>query len=394
MSRKGTVWQDSRAKDAPAIRGAPWYFVVDIAAPGTPRRQVKRRGFPTRDKAQQALDEVLTSVRGGSYVEVTTVTVEAYMARWLDGLVAKGRRPTTIEGYQEKVRNHIAGTDIAAVPLQALTTADLNRHYAELSTTGRKRTPGGLSPRSVRYVHSILSKALNDAEREGLIRRNPATLASPPSTSAARAPEMTVWTPAELAAFLRHVADRHHGRAFHVAAMTGLRRGELCGLRWSDVALDTGVVTVRQTVTAPGYRVTVGPVKTSRSRRAIDVDAGTVSVLRAQRTAQLEERMLMGGGYTDQGFVFAMPDGRPWHPDTITQAFDRLVGTSGLPRIRLHDLRHTHASHALAAGVNAKVVSERLGHSSVSFTLDTYGHVLPGQQSAAAAAVAALVAGS
>jgi len=101
--------------------------------------------------------------------------------------------------------------------------------------------------------------------------------------------------------------------------------------------------------------------------------------------------MLMGAGYDDQDVLFAMPDGRPWNPEIISQAFVRLVEASGLPRVRLHDLRHTHASHLLAAGVNAKVVSERLGHASVSFTLDTYGHVMPGQQADAAAAAAALV---
>ena len=114
-------------------------------------------------------------------------------------------------------------------------------------------------------------------------------------------------------------------------------------------------------------------------------------MLRDHRTTQVATRLVMGPGYTDRGYLFAMPDGRHWHPDSIGQAFDRLVASGGLPRIRLHDLRHTHASHLLAAGVNVKVVSERLGHASASFTLDTYGHVLPGQQAEAAAAAAALI---
>ena len=280
--------------------------------------------------------------------------------------------------------------------------AVLDRLYSKLATSG-KRDGAGLSLRTVRYVHSIIGKALADAERKGLVNRNVARLASPPATSSTRAPEMTAWTPAELRAFLDSVADHHHGALYRLAAMTGLRRAEVCGLRWADVDLDGGVLRVRQTITSvqeptgadegPKTRRTlvVGDTKTARSRRTLDLDPGTIATLRSHRTAQLEQRMLMGGGWTDHGLVFAMPDGQPWNPDVLTRGFDRLVRASDLPRIRLHDLRHTHASHLLAAGVNVKVVSDRLGHASVAFTLDVYGHVLPGQQADAAARVAALV---
>ncbi len=390
MSR-GTVRQEGRRKGEPAVKGVPWYFVVDIAPPGGKRQQVRRRGFRTQAEAQEALEELVTSVRASAYVPPSAVTFGDYMIRWLDGLAAKGRRPTTVAGYREKVANHVLGSPLATLPLQGVTTADLNRHYSHLSTAGRKRGDGGLSARTVRYVHSVVSKALSDAEREGLVTKNPARLASPPSTSAAKAPEMAVWTPVELRTFLRFTAAHHHGRLLHLAAMTGLRRGELCGLRWADIDLDAGRLTVRQTVTAPAGRISVGPAKTARSRRSVDLDPGMVAVLRDQRTAQLEERLLVGPGYHDDGYAFAMPDGRPWHPDVISRAFDRLVTSSGLPRIHLHSLRHGHAAHLLAAGANVKVVSERLGHSSVSFTLDTYGHVLPGQQAEAASAVATLI---
>lgn len=167
-----------------------------------------------------------------------------------------------------------------------------------------------------------------------------------------------------------------------------------CGLRWADLDLDGERLTVRHTITTVDHKPVEGGVKTPRSRRAIDLDAGTVTALRTQRKAQLEQRMLMGSGYTDRGLVFAMPDGAAWNPDTIGQAFERAVDRSGLRRIVLHGLRHSHATHLLAAGVNPKVVSERLGHASVSFTLDTYGHVMPGQQADAAAAVAILVDGA
>lgn len=157
--------------------------------------------------------------------------------------------------------------------------------------------------------------------------------------------------------------------------------------------LDKASLAVRQSITAAGGRAVVGEVKTARSRRVVDLDPGAVTALRAHRKDQAENRLLMGAGYCDHRLVFANPTGEAWHPDSISGFFERAVKRSGLPSIRLHDLRHGHATHLLAAGQNPKIVSERLGHASVSFTLDTYGHVLPGQQADAAAAVAALVTG-
>jgi integrase len=243
----------------------------------------------------------------------------------------------------------------------------------------------------------VIGKALEDATRKGLIARNVARLATPPAASASKPPEMKAWTPSELQAFFSAIEDHHHHPPIRLAAMTGIRRGELCGLRWADVDLDAGRISVRQAMVTVKGQPLLSDVKTARSRRVIDLDPETVSVLRTWRRTQLEQRMLVGAGWPDTGFVFTMPTGESWHPDTISQAFDRLIervnraGAVVIPRIRLHDLRHTHATHLLAAGVNVKVVSERLGHASVAFTLDTYAHVIPGQQADAAAAVAALL---
>jgi integrase len=148
---------------------------------------------------------------------------------------------------------------------------------------------------------------------------------------------------------------------------------------------------VRRTITAVKGELIEGDVKTSRSRRVVDLDPATVAALKKYRAGQLEQRLLVGAGYRDHDLVFAMPDGTPLNPDAVGRAFTREVEKTKLPRIRFHDLRHSHATHLLAAGVNVKIVSERLGHATVAFTLDTYAHVMPGQQADAAAAVAALI---
>jgi integrase len=381
MASRGSVYR----------RGASWTAHVSWGS-GSGKRQVKKGGYRTRKEAQAALTELLGSIDAGTFVAPSRLTVGRYLEGWQAGLATAGRRPTTIDRYGRMIGAYVMPR-IGDVPLQQLSALDLDQLYAALATEGRHRGSGGLSLRTVRYVHSILSKALGDAERKGLVSRNVARLASPPKVSATRAPEQATWTPDELRAFLAQVEDHRHGPAMRVAAMTGLRRSELCGLRWSDVDLDAAMLTVRQSVQLVGGRIVIGDVKTTRSRRRLDLDAGTVAVLRSHRRAQAAERLLVGAGWRDHGLVFTAPDGGPLNPDTITQWFGRWVERSELPQIRLHDLRHTHATHLLAVGVGIKIVSERLGHASVAFTLDCYGHVLPGQQASAAAAAAALVEG-
>jgi integrase len=225
------------------------------------------------------------------------------------------------------------------------------------------------------------------------VTRNVARLASAPSltTARARAPEMTVWTPGELSRFLESIDGNRNAAMFRLLALTGMRRGELVALRWSDLDLARGTMTVKQASTVVDGVEVVSVPKTRRSRRIVDLDPETAEVLRRHRSHQREQHLALGVTATASDRVFTGDLGEPLRPNSIGQAFNRLVKASGLPRIRLHDLRHTHGSHLLLAGVNVKVVSERLGHASVSFTLDTYGHVMPGQQAEAAAAAAALL---
>lgn len=385
----------SRARSIKRDESGAWMFVVDLTPPGGTRKQVRRRGYRTKAEAQEGLDVVKGQAKAGTYVEPSRDRVGAYLLRWVDTLPAAGRKPSTVDSYRQYVTRYLVGTPVGDTALQSLGALQLDELFAAM--LGR-----GLSARTVRYLHAIVGKALGDAERKGLVVRNVTRLADPPTSKATRAPEHTIWTPVELRSFLDHVNGHRHDTVVWLAALTGLRRGELCGLRWTDIDLDVGTLRVRQAVsvtqpTVAGKRTTelhVGDAKTARSRRTVDLDAGTVTRLRDHRWAMLEERLKMGAGFTDAGFVFCRPDGSAWNPDTISQAFDRLVASSDLPRVRFHDLRHGHASHMLAAGVNPKVVSDRLGHASVSFTLDVYAHVMPGQQRDAADLVADLIFGA
>lgn len=387
MSRAGSIKKDAAT--------GKWGFVVDLSPPGaTKRRQARRRGFDTKKAALLELDLVKSAIRTGTYVEPTKLNLGDYLSTWVRSRTAAGLKPTTVHSYRQKIDTYVIGHDVAEIPVQGLTALDLDALYSELLEKGSEKGKGPLSARSVRYLHTIVKMALSDAVRKGLVVRNVAAQATPPSHTSARAPEFSAWSPGELRTFLASVAGHHHAPIFRVLGMAGLRRGEACGLRWTDVDIEGATFTVRHTImVVDGEARAGGTGKTARSRRTLDLDPATVAVLKAHRRAQREQRMLIGSGYRDDGYVFAQPDGRFWHPDVITRAFDTASRRAHVPQIRLHDLRHTHACHLLMANVNVKVVSERLGHSSVSFTLDTYGHVMPGQQKDAAAAVAALVDG-
>jgi len=357
---------------------------------GGRRRQVKR-SFRTKKEAQAALTELLAAHQSGTFVAPSRTLVREFVGPWLAALENQGRKPTTLNGYKKALDGYFLPR-LGDVALQDLRASDLDALYADLLRSGGRRGQG-LSMTTVHHLHAVVNKMLNDAERKGLVIRNVAKLANAPSLTTARSkgPEMRVWSPDELARFLTSIEGNRNETMFRVMAMTGVRRGEVVALRWSDVDLAAHRLTVNQAATVIDGAELVAAPKTRRSRRAIDLDPDTVALLQRHRARQREQFLMFGVSATASDRVFTNEAGEPIRPNSIGQAFRRLVEAAGLPVIRLHDLRHTHATHLLVAGVNVKVVSERLGHSSVSFTLDTYGHVMPGQQAEAAAAAAALL---
>jgi len=237
----------------------------------------------------------------------------------------------------------------------------------------------------------VLRKALADGERLELLVRNPAARAKPPTGERKETP---TWTSAEVTTFLAGVEDDPLYALWVLLATTGLRRGEALGLRWSDVDLERATLSVSQTITTVNNQIAVTPPKSDRSRRRIGLDRDTVRVLRDHQRDQERDRKLPGVAPGPGPLVFAEAEGVPIHPDTVTRRFKRLVRHSGLPPLRgPHDLRHTWASLALAAGVHPKVVSDRLGHSTIAITIDTYSHAIPSLDAEAASTVAAQLFG-
>lgn len=278
------------------------------------------------------------------------------------------------------------------MPVQHLTRRRIKDLCNALRQDGRsKGTPGGLSPKSVHNIHLTFHRALEDAIDDGLLRSNPATRAHRIGTVRK---EMRWWTPDELHAFLAAVATEPSFPLWRLAASTGMRRGELLGLQWSDVDLEHGLVSVQRQLIRNGDLLAFGPPKTWAGRRTIYVDRATLEVLRTHQLRQIRDKLAGGPAYRQHpNLVFCRADGSPHDPDVTSHQFARLVLHAGLRRIRLHDLRHTHASIALQAGVHPKVLQERLGHSNVKVTLDTYSHVMPTMHADAAARIAAIVDG-
>jgi integrase len=307
----------------------------------------------------------------GSVVTRSTISVKDYLADWL--ATAKSKlRPSTLHSYAMAVDR--INAHLGPYRLQALTPLQIERFYTEqLRSGGREGQP--LAAKTVRNTHVVLRKALADAERLGLVPRNAAAAARPP---APERHDLVTWSSEDLRTFLAAIEDERLAMGYRLLAATGIRRGEVLGLRWRDVDFDLGQLAISHTITTAGHGLFMGPPKTPRSRRNVYVDQRTLAALREHRKQQRQRRLTAGPAW-DASLDLVVCDelGHPIHPDSFSRDFNRLVRNLDVPRIRFHDLRNTHATLALKAGVHPKVVSERLGHATVGVTLDLYSHVMP-----------------
>jgi integrase len=366
-------------------KGNRWYAVIYEGIDDAGKQ--KRRwitGGARRADAERVLADLIRKKHEGEPLVAHKGTLGQYLTeRWLP--VQESRlRHSTHDSYRRNIDLHVLPA-LGQRQLAKLSPADLDLFYADLLTKGRRGKGSdkkGLAPKTVRNVHVMLNKALSDAQRKGLVVRNVAELADPPKLSAQRREEVRAWDADQLWTFLDAMAIQRFFPAFHLSAHTGMRRGEILGLRWGDVDLELGRVSVRQALVSVAYEVHVSDVKTGNGRRTIDIEEDAIAVLDSWRALRTEERGGKAPAKTD--LVFSRPDGSWLHPDLFSQIFDRVVAKLDVPEITLHDLRHTHATILLMNGVPVKVVSERLGHASPAFTMSVYQHVLPGMQAEAA----------
>ncbi len=324
-----------------------------------------------KEKLKQAIGEAQTLdiTKAGKY------TVGEWMEVWFQDYAKIKVRPSSHQTYQGYIQNHI-GPNIGDIPLEKLTSLDLQKFYKKLLAQGRvdrveaKGQPKGLSAKTVRNIHQILSSALKLAQEQRLILSNPAEGCALPRVEHQ---EMKTLTTVQLASFFREARESGVFELYYLELATGLRRGELLGLKWEDVDLDRGDLRVRRQVSRINGEVVEAPLKTKNAYRILPLAEDTVSVLK-------EQRRKVG----NSPWVFPSPNGGPISPDSVLHMLHRVLKRAGLPKVRFHDLRHTFATLALQNGVDVKTVSGMLGHFSAGFTLDTYAHITSAAQRQAA----------
>jgi integrase/predicted RNA-binding Zn-ribbon protein involved in translation (DUF1610 family) len=353
------------------------------------RRRQTKGGFTTRKACQAAMSKALVAVAQASFVPASRLTLREFLLdEWLP-TVQGTLRPTTYERYRGLCEVDIIPR-LGSVQLQKLSASQMNSLYAYLLKEGRVRGSGGLSRASVFYVHAVLHRACRDAVRWGRLTANPAACADPPKASAEHS-EQAVWNAEQLQAFLVSVADDRLFALWRLLAMTGMRRGEALGLRWEDLDMEQGLVSIRRALVPVNGVAQISEPKTPRSRRTIALDPETLKALQNHAARQADKRSASGEAWLESGYVFVRDNGQELQPWVVSRAFRQYARAACLPQIRLHDLRHTYATLALATGINPRIVSGRLGHASVALTLDVYSHVLPQQDREAAEAIAGLL---
>ena len=431
---KGTVYQ----------RGKTWTYRFR-----SPERDpstgdypwISKGGFVTKKEAWTACREAMREADRGRVVRPSTRTVAQFLAEWFTA-IEPSIDATTWQNWKDYAQAYVIPR-IGGQRLQNLDEPQLLKLYGKLLAEGRvkrdrnsemyaywsdrvakgenptarevsdackttihaaraavrryrsgvipKQMTGGLAPKTVRNIHAMIHRALVDAVAWRYIAYNPASNIKPPKRPRKR---RMVWRPDQIQAFLMSVQRDRFAALFLLELTTGIRRGQICGLKWSAVDLDAGEITVHDSrVVVAGHARDKAGGKTENADQTISIDRATVAALRRWRERQDGEREFFGADYHPGDYVFTFEDGRPPHPDTIRQRFDRLAAAAGLSRITFHDLRHSYATGALKAGVSPKILSERIGHADVGFFLQTYAHVITNDDREAAEQAASFLIG-
>lgn len=356
------------------IKRNGWYSIVlNLGCDPTNGKRTRKweSGFRTKREAEKRLAELIHQIESGINVQLSRDDFGGFLTEWLESYVATRVRARTLEGYRQRSKHII--DSLGRIRLADLRPNHLANYYNDKSDY--------LSPGTLIKHHNLIRNCLSHAVKWNLIIRNVAEAVEPPR---ARKKEMRALSVPEIHTFLSACPQGPWHTMFHTLIWTGLRRSELLGLRWSDLNLEMASMQVRQSlVRLQDGRYVIEQPKTSKGIRSLDLAPSTCISLNAHRENQKRDAALLGIPFFETHFVFGHPDGSPRTPSTVTQQFRRTAKRAGFSNVRLHDLRHTHASLMLQQGTDMKTISTRLGHSSVAFTMDTYAHMLPGMQKSA-----------
>jgi integrase len=358
-----------------------WAIILDQRDPATGNRKRKWHSFKgTKRQAQIECARLIAAMKDGTYIEPSKITVAQFLDRWLEHITSQVT-PKSHERYLGLVRKNIVPA-LGAQFLTKLRPVQISEAYSTALKNGRQDgRSGGLAPRTVGHMHRVLKQALSQAVKWELLTRNPADAVDPPKVE---------WKPVstydltETAEILEAVRGKRIFMPALLAVMCGLRRGEICALRWHHVDLDGAQLSVVESVEQTKSGLRFKSPKSGKGRK-VALPPIVVDELRSHRARLAQELLKLGKRLSDGDFVVSHPDGAMVPPIHVSQQWGFAIAKTGLAKLRFHDLRHAHATHLLAMGVHPKVASERLGHSRVGITLDLYSHVIPGMQEDAAA---------
>jgi integrase len=359
-----------------------WAIILDVGRdPETGKRQQKwHTVHGAKRDAQREMARLLTELASGSYIEPSKFLLRHYLGRWLSDYAKHNISAKTFERYSEIIRCHLVPA-LGHHAIAALKPLHIQNSYSKALESGRRRNHSGLSARTVLHHHRILRQALQQAVRWQLLARNPADAVEPPRPVRK---EMRALDEDETARLLEAASRGRLHLPILLAVTTGLRRGEILALRWRDIDLESGTLAVRQSLEETKSGLFFKEPKTQKSRRVIALPELAIDALKRHRVEQAKFRLMLGPAYQVNDLVCCQADGQPFKPRNITNSFWELANRILMRGLRFHDLRHSHATLLLKRGVLPKVVSERLGHSTIGITLDVYSHVMPGMQEEAA----------
>ena len=353
--------------------------------PETGKAIIKNVLGKTQTEVKEKLKKAIEENVGIDYGQAKAYTVGSWLEVWMENYAKVKLRPSTFKTSQGFLQNHIK-PQIGNIPLAELSSLDLQKFYKHLLEGGRvdrieaKKKPKGLAPKTVRNIHQMICSAYNLAMEQKLVNKSPTQGCALPKVEHK---EMKTLTADQLSAFFREAKESGVYELYYLDLATGLRRGELLGLKWADVDFDRGALKIQRAISRQNGKVVEAPLKTKNAYRTLPLAKDTIDVLNQQKKK-----------VGSCPWVFPGPTGGPMSPDSVLHMLHRVLKRAGLPRVRFHDLRHTFATLALQNGVDVKTVSGMLGHYSAGFTLDTYAHVTTSAQRQAAEAMEHVLSGS